>query len=274
MNVGTADEMRSAVRSLEPDVVPVAAGGDGTVNSLVCALRYAGYDRRPVAYIPLGTGNTFGYSIGIDGLPAAAAAITRGVCTAVDVMVTTDADFPVALVSLSSGFESRTLGDLAGHRGWSRHARAPFAVARNVARRTTGIELKLDGRLVVRENRRIFNVGLYNTPYYGRGRVVFPEADHADGISEAVVCENARAYLRTLMACARFDTAPTGSHRSVAGVSAYRWTTARLRSRDGVQIDGEAIDRADFEVTVEAKALQVLVPEQPTNAPPPSSSGG
>jgi diacylglycerol kinase family enzyme len=254
----TNENQRAAVRELAPDEIPVAAGGDGTVNSLVRALREEGRDDIPVGVIPLGTGNTFAFSVGIKGLEDAAAALARGDRLAVDVMVTTDAEYRVALVSLSTGFESRVARSLADARGWRRHVRAPLALAGGASRTTLGIELDVDGRAVIREGQSVFNAGLYNTPYYGRGRVVIPGSLSTDGVAEAVIHDNGRSYLGSLL---------RGVHRGRADpgpqVHLYRWTTARIQSSSGMQLDGEAVARESFDVCLEPGALWVLVPGPP-----------
>lgn len=74
------DRLRAAVA--DEAVVPVIAGGDGTINGALPVL-VAG--RRPVAVLPLGTVNVLGRDLGLVGtLEQQIAAICRGDAVAVD----------------------------------------------------------------------------------------------------------------------------------------------------------------------------------------------
>lgn len=256
-------ETLAAVQAIPPDAVPVAVGGDGTVNLLVGALHEAGMSNRAIAVLPLGTGNAFAHPLELGTVRAALAALQRGEARAVDLMVTTHPDAPVATVSISVGFESRLLQVVAAGITWRRWLGVWTHVPRLAGRAWRGTTVETDGEPFVSGEEPVCNVGLYNLPCYGFGWRMWPEADPADGAAEAVACLSPWAYWKTLVTGLR-----TARPRP-AGVDprARRWRVARFDTSGPVQVDGEVIAGGRFEVRVEPGALRVLVP--PTATPPP-----
>ena len=250
------------VEKLTSDEIPVAAGGDGTVNLLARALRAAGKADRGLVMMPLGTGNAFGYCFGHDSVPAALLAIGAGTPLAIDVMTTTHPDFPLALISISAGFESRMLASVP--RGfWSQWIGLIPALLRVAPRSWRGIELAVDGEPLIEPGERVYNAGLYNLPYYGFGRLMWPDAEPADGAAEAVVCRSGGAYWGVLRHGLRTAQPADGDP------SARRWRRARFRANEDVQIDGEVAAGGDFEVQVEPRGLTVLVQPRAGATPRP-----
>ena len=249
------------VEKLASDEIPVAAGGDGTVNLLARALRAAGKADRPLVMMPLGTGNAFGYRFGHGTVPGALLAIETGTPLAIDVMTTTHPDFPLALISISAGFEARMLASVP--RGlWSQWIGLIPALLRVAPRSSSGIGVTVDGESLIEPAERVYNAGLYNLPYYGFGRLMWPDAEPADGVAEAVVCGSGRAYWRVLRRGLRTAQPVDGDP------SSRRWRHARFRADRDVQIDGEVAAGGDFEVRVEPRGLTVLVVPRGGAAPP------
>lgn len=245
-------EARDVVEKLASDEIPVAAGGDGTVNLLARALRAADNADRPLAMLPLGTGNAFGYRFGQGTVTGALRAIEAGRPLAIDVMRTTHPDFPLSLISISAGFESRMLASVP--RGvWTKWIGLIPALLRVAPRSWTGIGITVDGESLIDPTERVYNAGLYNLPYYGFGRLMWPDADAADGAAEVVVCRSRAAYWRVLRRGLR--TARSGD----GDPTWRRWRHARVRADRDVQIDGEVAAGGDFEVLVEPRGLTVLV---------------
>jgi len=253
--VSTRAEARAVVRALGPGAIPVAAGGDGTVNLLAGALWEEHVDRT-MAVLPLGTGNAFAAPLGLGSLPRALAALDTGAERAIDLMVTTHPAAPVATVSLSAGFESRFLLGAASRRTWRRGLAVLGGLAGAALGRSTGIALATDGESLVSMGEAVYNVGLYNFPCYGFGWRMWPDADPGDGVAEAVVCRSARRYWRTLRRGLSTALPLDGDP------SARRWRTARVESNGPLQIDGEVIAAGRFEVQVVRHAIRVLVPGQ------------
>lgn len=226
---------------LPPGVAAVAVGGDGTANLVAQAVLASG-DGRAFGVLPLGTGNAFAHSIGAGSLPAAIAALLAGEAVPVDVMRTSHPRVPAALVSISAGFESVLLSELARRRRVSRALGFAAGLCRALRPRTRGVALWLDGREVLAPDDAFFNAGLYAQPCYGFGARVVPDADPADGWAEARVAASLPAYARALTVARR----PTP-----------RWRRARFESALPLQVDGEAIGPADLEVEVLPAALTV-----------------
>ncbi len=254
MVLDSMDSLRARLSGLVEQEVPVAVGGDGTVNMLVRAMREEGLSRTPFAVIPLGTGNAFAHTIGIDHPRAAVEALEVGLPKPLSIMVTQRRDVPVVAVSLSAGFEARVLRR--GHvlRSWRRYPVSIRALGANVLGTETGISLHVDGRPVVDPREAIYNAGVYNSPCYALGRVVFPGADSADDRADAVVHRTMRGYWRAIRHGIEADT--PDRHGSVR----HGCKAVRLESSNPIQFDGESAPGGVFECQVEPDAIQVLVP--------------
>jgi diacylglycerol kinase (ATP) len=223
----------------------VAAGGDGTVAAVAAALLAARLDA-PLGVLPLGTGNAFAHAMGVGRLPAAVNAIAAGACRVVDVMRTDRAEAPVALVSISTGFEGRLIERYGRHRRRGRLAGAACALSA-LLQREDGIALAVDGCAVLGAATPVFSAGLYNMRTYGGGWVAWPEADPGDGRGLAVVAATRRSYLRAL----------AGGHSACRRAA---WSHAVLESRSPIQVDGDSHAPGCIAVRIDPGALRVLVP--------------
>jgi diacylglycerol kinase family enzyme len=251
--IGARDDLRRALRELPEEALPVAAGGDGTVNLLVAALRASALGDRTIGVLPLGTGNALAHPLGVGSLARALRALDWGDPRSIDLMTTTHPAAPVAMVSISAGFEARMLATVSATGAWRRWLRVLPGLVRLAGGVWAGTTVTLDGQSLVGREERIHNVGLYNLPCYGFGWRMWPDADPEDGLAEAVVCRSPRSYLRTLRHGLR--TAQAGD---TADRSWRRWSRAHIESSGPVQIDGEVIAAGAFDVVLEPRALRVL----------------
>jgi diacylglycerol kinase family enzyme len=243
----------AALRSLQGEEIPVAVGGDGTVNLLARALLEAGLAARPFGLLALGTGNAIAYGVGVARARPALAALLAGEQRPLDVARTSHPAWPVVVASISVGLEARYVHRLAAERDGAdppRRIRYMVRAALAAAQRgpVSGVALELDGRAVFGPGERLYNAGLYLHPTYGFGARVLPSASPWDGIGEAVVRRRAGAYWRTLLLGARGSLAP------------LPWRRAVLDSSLPVQVDGEPAPAGRYEVELVPRALQVLVP--------------
>lgn len=252
--VRSGDEIRSALRRIPSDAIPVAVGGDGTVNMLVRALREANMGARPVGVLPFGTGNAFAHAIGVGKISQALAALATHEVRSLDLMITTHPEAPVALVSISTGFESRFLWHYAKWRKWTPLGGGLLSFFRTSASTCNGITLTCDDVPSVYPAERVYNAGLYNMPCYAFGRTVFPDADPADGVAYALVCASAQVYWKTLLQGLRPKQAAANSCPR-----ARSWRSAYIESVHSMQIDGEVVSGGAIQVRIEPKALNVLV---------------
>ena len=239
------------LRTRPPGVV-VAAGGDGTINMVVTALWRLEAKSQPLAVLPLGTGNAFAHALGLGSCGVALRTLRAGHERSLDLMVTNRSEPEVAVLSVSTGFESRFLTT------WNRlRTRGRFGALLEPARQSLRgpaprVAITLDGRPLELPP-TVWNAGLYNLTHYGFGRRVFPEADPGDGEAEAVVWTSSQAYWRSLV-----GGVPRGldSH----GVRQGRWRRASLVSDQPIQVDGEAWPAGALELRLESGWLRCLGP--------------
>ncbi|MGH7451178.1 MAG: diacylglycerol/lipid kinase family protein [bacterium] len=252
--VRSHDEIRSALRQMRSDAIPVAVGGDGTINMLVRALREENMGARPVGVLPFGTGNAFAHAIGVGKIPRALAALASQEVSSLDLMVTTHPEAPIALVSISTGFESKFLWHYANWRKWTPLGGGLLSFFRTSASTCKGITLTCDDTPLVAAEERIYNAGLYNMPCYAFGRTVFPDANPADGLAYAIACPSTWIYWKTLLKGFRQNQPAIAS-----SPRARNWHSAYIKTGGPVQVDGEVIAGGAFHVRLEPKALNVLV---------------
>ena len=253
VTVRTRAEVDEVVRQLPPDTVPIAAGGDGTVNLVAGALWKLGIDA-PMGVVPLGTGNAFAASLGIGGVDQAIQVIANRMERRIDLMVTGHPAAPVATVSLSAGFESQVLQPAASHAGWQRALPVALGLKATIMRRVRGIALEIDGETLLAPDDLVYNSGLYTGSRYAFGRRVYRDADPADGFGEAVVTRTARAYWQIIWR--GLDTAKGRD----GNPSVRRWQVARVRSSLPLQVDGDVIPPASMEIHLAPRSLRVLSP--------------
>jgi diacylglycerol kinase family enzyme len=253
VEVASSAEVTAAVRSAPPDAVVVAAGGDGTANSVVAALQACGEMGRSVGIVPLGTGNALAHALGLGSIRRALTALARGRVRMIDLMTTTHPEAPVALVSISAGFESAVLQRQTLSRRAGPHLGVARGVLESVLRRWRGISLTLGGEALTFADSPIYNAGLYNHRVYAMGKVVVRDAREDDGRAEAVAALSGRAYWRAISSGIVVDAPETREdlrHR--------RWEVARFRSAWPLQVDGESVGPADFTVRVVRRGLRVI----------------
>jgi diacylglycerol kinase family enzyme len=247
------DATCTALRSLDPGVVPVAAGGDGTAGLLATALDRNGAGA-VMALLPLGTGNILARALGVGEPGQAFRALEQGAVRHIDVMRTSHPAAPLALVSISAGFEGRFLHRYAACRFLGRPLAALTALLGSLGQGAS-IGLELDGQAVIRPGDVPFTAGLYNTSLYAGGLVMLPGADPADGAGEGAVYQTAWAYGVALGAALR-RVAP----RPRADVLHRRWRTAWIDCPGPLQIDGEPVAAREVSVWLEPRALTIVAP--------------
>ncbi len=238
---------------LRPDEVPVAAGGDGTANLLAQALRRT-VERPLMALLPLGTGNALAHALGVATRARALTALLGGHARPLDSMVTTHPAAPLALASLSAGFEGRFIARYTHWRERGRLLAGAAALAAAGAGREP-IRLLADGEELTGGVARVFCAGLYNIPCYAGGRRAWVAADPGDGLGDAVVCPTALGYWRALAAPGR-----PPARGDPAAPRLRRWSSAVLEAPGPIQFDGEIAAGGTLELRLEPGALHVLVP--------------
>ena len=251
--VRTLDEMGDAVAALDEDTIPVAVGGDGTINMLVRVMRElrAG---RPLGIIPMGTGNAVAHGMGVGTLGRALDALRFPEVRPMDVFETTHPDIPLALISVSVGGESTLLKEMAQMQTWQRVLGAIKGTVEGVTKNFSETRVMLDGRAMLEPEESFFNTGLYNHRTYAFGREIFPGNDPSDGEGVAVTWIKPPLYFKTYLQGLLEDAPPDGDPR-------YRpWKHAHIETTLPVQFDGEfAGEGGSFDVTVAPGAIRVIV---------------
>lgn len=256
------DSRAKAMRAVEhgTDVI-LAAGGDGTVNSIASVL--VGTPVK-LGVLPTGSGNGFARHFGIPLEPGRAArALRTAQARPIDVGYVNDLPFFVTCgmawdASLAKAFERYPFRGILPY---------VFAGAQEFLRyQPQEIRVVLDGRETVAfPDPLVFTVA--NLTQYGGGAIIAPEAEPDDGRLELVVSRRADvpSFLANLPRL--FD----GTVNQIPDIFSRSFQTLRvLRAQAGpLQIDGEAVDAgATLDVRIRPRSLMVLVPAGARAAPP------
>ncbi|HEV2062551.1 MAG TPA: diacylglycerol kinase family protein [Solirubrobacteraceae bacterium] len=229
----------------------VAVGGDGLVGAVAAAV--AGTSG-VLGIVPAGRGNDFARSLGVP-LDAAAASRTllRARSRRVDVGEIDGRPF-VGIASVGIDAEANRLANA----GPPLPDPAVYAVAgvRALLRwRHATFEVEVDGTT---NAFRGFAVGVGNSPFYGGGMRLLPDARVDDGLLD-VACFGADNRLRFLR---QIPQRRVAGHAANPTVSFRRGTVVRIAADRpmAVYADGEPIGALPTTATVRPRALRVLVP--------------
>ncbi len=252
--VTTTAEARALLAALAPADTPVIAGGDGTINMVVTALRAEGLAHRPLGLLPFGTGNAVAHALGVGTVTAALAALAAGRHRRIDIIAVESHAFQVAVGSVSAGFEANALRPSGRQHTWSRAWGVAGGVLGSATRITGGVTIELDGEPFVSADERFYNAGVYLLPCYGFGFRVLPGAQLDDGVAEAAAWPGPASYWPSY-----FRGIRTGDGRC-AGARLRQWRHARFIHDGPIQIDGECTAGGVLALTVEPGALCLIGP--------------
>jgi len=238
------------------DVV-VALGGDGVVHAALQGLAGTG---TPLAVLPAGTGNDLALALGVpaDPLPALDAALadlSAGGGRAVDLVRSSSAAGERWWATvLCCGFDS-AVSDRVNRLRWPRGPRRyDLAIALELARlRPRPVRVTVDG---VTTEREVTLVAVGNTPFYGGGLRICPDADPADGRLDVTVVGPVG---RTELVRTRPRLA-AGTHVDHPAVQVLRGREVQLASTEPLTTwaDGEPVGPVPVRSTVVPAALTVL----------------
>ncbi len=256
---GHASELARSAKPSKLDAV-IAAGGDGTLSEVLAGVMSApsGYPRQAIGLIPIGTGNDFSRTMGVErSVSGAVRILAEAAETAVDVGVCNGRPF---INAVSCGFDAAV--GLRINRGFRRlRGTAAYVAAVLSSLRTYRpvlARMVLDGQEIAQ---RIMLCAVANGRTYGGGMRVAPSADPADGLLDVVrVAAISKAeFLRT------FPRVFRGTH---VGHPAVQIGTARqIRIETDppspVLIDGELLGATPIEVGIQYRAVRFLRPPDP-----------
>jgi YegS/Rv2252/BmrU family lipid kinase len=231
--------------------VAVALGGDGLVGALAGALRGAA----PLGVLPGGRGNDFARAIGIPkDLRAACGVLAGGVERSLDLGEANGRPFAsIASVGYDSDAnrianEARVLrGELVYLYG---------ALRALAAWRPAHFTLRLDG-----EERRFegYTVAAANSPFYGGGMRMAPNADMEDGMLDVICVEKTSKprFLRNL------PKVFAGTHVDLDGVTSFRARAVEIAADRpfDVYADGDVLTELPATARVVPGGLRVIAPE-------------
>lgn len=255
-------ELESSARAAIADRrrLLLVMGGDGTFQALVNAAFGADVT---LGVIPSGGGNDFAAALGLPDNPVKAAeAILRGETRYVDLAKVRTADGRTRLYAGGGGvgldaeaasYASASFRYLPGRLRYI--ASALRALAEHAP---LGVRIDFpQSDLVPYEGTALLAAAL-NTPSYGAGLKLAPEAAVDDGLLEIVVLENlskiaALALLPRLLGSGQLRT----SHVRRWRAHSVRFTTDRPSPFHG---DGEVLGPAPLEIEVVGKAARILAP--------------
>ena len=237
----------------------VAAGGDGTVNSVVNGIM-AGDGRRPVlGVLPLGTGNDLARTLGIPAdLDDALEVLERRIVRRMDVLRSEgDGGRYCANVS-AAGFSGQVDEDVSDEskESWGPLAYLRSALANAAELRTYDVVVEIDGGEEIVEASAV-NLVVANGRYAGGGVPVAPDAKLDDGFADVVVLE--AGPIPTLgLVVARMAA---GRHREHELVRVVRGRRVRISSTPAMpfNVDGELVGSGAIEFEVLRRELPVLV---------------
>lgn len=247
---GHASEILDEVPS-ETDRV-VACGGDGLVQQVATAL--AGRDL-PMAIVPAGRGNDVARALGVPlSLPLAARAAVEGVESRMDLG---EADGRLFCTAAACGLDAEV----------SRRSRdsrfqlpGPGTYVVELLRALFGfppfaVRIQHDGGVF---ECRALAVAAANTPTYGGGFRIAPDASTDDGCLDVCVVRE----MPKLRALRLFPLIFSGRHAELPEVVMLRTSELRLETEPelALEADGESLGRTPASYRVRQAVLPVIIP--------------
>ena len=258
VSTGTPEELDTALDACGSRRL-VVAGGDGSLHLAVTRLHARGeLADRPIALVPMGTGNDLARALGLPLDPAdAARLVLNGKHAPMDLLLDDTGGIVVNAVHVGVGAEAAAsagrlkpvLGLLAYPLG------AVFAGLRSTGWR---LRVVVDGEVLADDHRRALMVGIGNGPSIGGGTELLPGACPDDGLLDVMVSRATGPFARARYAAALQN----GTHLRDPEV---RWTRGRSVTISGepvgVNADGELGDEMTRRTwTVQPGAWSLLRP--------------
>lgn len=237
----------------------LAVGGDGTAYEIVNGLFPEAAAERPVlAFLPLGTGNSFLRDFGDDGVSVAFEALTAGRRRRCDVLRLRHAGGVVHYINLLSLGLAADVAALTNRRfkrlGAAGYLLGVLVCLLRCSRQS--FALRIDGQADV-DRRRCLFLTFNNSKYTGGTMLIAPQADTADGLIEYVrfgpigrwglLCNLHRLYDGSYV------------HHPSASRGAVRRVDFELDRAVDVMIDGEVLHLQCQTLEVLPGALDVIV---------------
>ena len=274
-DAGVEWRMGMPASSDEADAI-LLFGGDGTIHRHLGQLTKLGL---PVLVVPAGSGNDFATSLGLGRVRQSLAA-WRAFCAdaknvrAIDLGVITvcsragETPAPhehryfccVAGVGIDAAVAERANRMprwLRGHGGYVLSMAPTIFTFAPFPMKVYAADNQAE-QWGLRSDRATLIAAFANTPLYGGGMKIAPQAKMDDGLLD--VCVVGRVEPVKLFAL--FPTVYAGRHLSIKEVEYFQAARARVETEHAMDVyaDGEFVCRTPIEVSIEPAALKVIVP--------------
>ena len=229
----------------------VVAGGDGMAH---LATQLLATTDVPLAMVPAGTGNDFARALGVprhDPVAAADVALD-GTARMIDLGRLDNGWFATVLTRGLDARISERVNDMSWPPGWSRYTLALLCELTPL--RATQFDLDLDGAHLTVSG---LLVAVGNTPYYGSGMRICPDARPDDGLLDVTVVEE--APMATLLRF--FPRIYQGTHVHHPKVHTFRARRVHVTAPSSrAHADGEPLGTGTTRAEAIPAALRVMVP--------------
>lgn len=251
LDTGSAEEFsRCAKEVAQTCDVLVIAGGDGTFSDVINAVDTS---EKPVAFIPLGTGNALRHSLGYEGsVVDIASKILNGRIHDYDLI---DCDNRKKAFMASIGIDGTVIkihDDYVakGKKGFKTYP-ASVMEAFFSRHKPCDVEISIDGKKFLMK--KTLTLMIVKQPYYGFGLKVVPKAKFDDCLLHIMFIKHSIANILSSLAASATTGNMTGDYRTGCRIDAVFDNVMPL------QIDGNyAWEAKEFRFTVLPKALKVV----------------
>ena len=255
-------------------------GGDGTIHRHLGQLVSLGL---PVLIVPAGSGNDFATSLGLGRVRASLSAWTKfladasnvraidlGVITQLGQESTRDSRLAiryyccVAGVGIDAAVAERANRMPRWLRGNGGYALSLLPAMFTFAAFPLKIQVPSDvpgtpGQWTTRSDKPTLIAAFANTPLYGGGMKIAPQAKMDDGLLD--VCAVGAVHPVKLFAV--FPTVYAGRHLGIKEVEYFQAARLRVETDHPMEVyaDGEFVCRTPIEVAIQSAAMRVIVPD-------------
>ncbi len=236
----------------------VVIGGDGTIQQ---ALRYIENTSIPIGVIPAGSGNDFARALNIPkNSRRALKKILLGKTTMINVMHVNNNS---CLTVVGVGFDAKVteITNRSKIKKWLNYFRAGklayvFSVLRAVfSYSPTDVEITIDGN--TKSYLNVWLIAIANTPFYGGGLKICPEADETDNTLNLCIAHS----LSRLELLIFFPLVFLGKHTLHRSVTSIKGQVIEVKSNGTtlVQADGEMLGETPVSISIKKEKLKVII---------------
>jgi diacylglycerol kinase (ATP) len=253
----------------------VAVGGDGTWSNVADRIVSSQKDDVALGLLASGTGNDFGrnFSVSIRNPELAVRTLAKGVVRTVDVgrVISTGTPLGAQADSIGTsrgrhflnlvgfGFDVAVIEDTKGARFLRGELLYKVTALKNLFS-YSGVPVKLEGDGPTVEGEQLM-LTISNSPFFGGGFLIAPEAQLTDGLLHACAIGNTPPFTRLRL----FNAAPKGRHVHSHHVQMRESThfSVRFSTPPKYEVDGELwqAESTDVVVATVPGALRVVVPD-------------